>query len=660
MLTGRQLALMVMSFLCLLNLNFVSHYASANTTSLSPEDRKIYLEAFLAVKENRWGQARILASKATSPVLAKVVEWTYLRYGEPLPSANAQNEFIIQNPNWPHLSRLRVRAEIVISKQSSDQEILQFGDSYPPRTGKGRMRYGEALISTGEKTKGQLWIRRAWTENKFSKNDVDKYAKKFAPILRFKDHQARIDRIIWRFRKSKAMAMVKYLSNEDRAVANARIALHRGQSTALDKLKNVATHRHADPGLIYEQIRWHRRRQDNDKASILLNKAIGKLGPAPYKWWQERHILIRRAINDLEFQKAFDLARQHRQNIGTKGYAEAEWLAGWIALRFLSEPEVASRHFTLFNKAVETPVSRARGAYWLGRAAEVNNKTLAGEWFEKGTTYPTAYYGQMSFEAMGQKSRWQPPTTFNTKKAAIATFNGKELVQVIRLLYELGESKRADSFLYHLTSKALTPIERWLVADLARQVERPNVSVRLSKQARRHHISLGRAGFPTVKLPNNKLEPALAYALIRQESEFRAEAISPAGARGLMQLMPATARQVAKNIGVKYRKSRLLEADYNMSMGTHYLRQMLDKYNGSYIMAIAAYNAGDHRVDQWIKSNGDPRTTDVDAIDWIERIPFGETRNYVQRVMENLQIYRALANKGPAKLALQQDLNRGT
>jgi soluble lytic murein transglycosylase len=627
---------------------------------LSPSDLTIYRQAFVAMKQNKWDKARNLASRATVKLPAKVIEWSYLRHSKQLPLYGTLNSFIVKNGHWPGQTRLRKRAELAALKESSDHPILQFGKRFSPTTGKGRIRYGEALIASGRQKPGEDWIRRAWVNNNFDKRAGERFLKKHKTILRPEDHRDRANRLLWHFQRQQATRMLKLLSKEDRAVARARISLHRGLKTAMADFAKVPQSRTLEPGLLYERVRWHRRKKENDEAVVWLKKLGAGVGPAPHKWWTERHILIRRALNDGFDQQAFELARAHRQKRGKGSYAEAEWLAGWIALRFLQDSNSAFVHFANFTSGVETPVSRARGAYWSGRAAKQSNQlALAAQWFHKGAAYPSTFYGQMAIEALGKNGKWAPPAKEPDASDASLIFDGREFVRIVRFLNQLNESRRADPFLYQLSRTAQSPTEKLLVANLALEVRRPNVSVRLAKLARRNHIGLGTAGYPRLKLPNKKVEQALAHAVIRQESEFRPEAISPAGARGLMQIMPATAKQVAREVGVKYNKGKLLEPEYNMKLGTHYLRQMIRKYNGSYIMAVAAYNAGMHRVDRWVIDNGDPRKANVDAVDWIEKIPFGETRNYVQRVMENLQVYRALISGGQPKLTLMTDLKRG-
>ncbi len=638
----------------------MSAAANAGKATLSPSDRKIYREAFELVAEDRWLDAKRLAATARDKLPAKIIHWTYLRYSRGMPGYFQITDFIEKNPNWPHMRRLRSRAELSASHSASDTYILQWTKRHEPVTGRGRIRLGEALIARGKKKQGQAWIRRAWHESRLPRGKSLGYYKTHKSLLTTADHLRRIDNLLWRRRVSEAREVLELLDGGDKAAIEARLAMRKRAKDAEALVTALPSSRLTGTGITYDRVRWLRRTGRRDDALDLLNKPLKALGPAPHYWWVERRIHARYAINLRLYDKAYNILRQHRQTKGSRGYAEAEWLMGWIALRFKNEPLLALKHFNDFAEAVETPVSLARAAYWTARAAAAADMpTLASKWHQTAASYPTTFYGQMSHVAIGAAGRWSVGRGVTVSATERQDFDARELVRAVRYLIQIGENKRADAFLYQLTALAKTPVDRRLVSDLSVEAGRPQLSVRITKAARRVHVPLGLAGYPTVSLPNDLVEPALAYAVIRQESEFRTEAVSPAGARGLMQLMPGTARQVAKGLGLKYRRSKLMDPEFNMTMGTNYLAQMLEKYNGSYIMAVAAYNAGDHRVDRWMDRYGDPRLPNVDAIDWIEKIPFEETRNYVQRVMENLQIYRTVTQRKRSKLALASDLKRG-
>ncbi len=632
----------------------------AGTVRLSPADRKIYRQAFEAVVKNKWSTARKLAAGASDPGPAKIIEWTQLRYSRALPGFTTLATFIKANPHWPHQRRLAARLELAAAYGKGARSYIRWAKQHPPRTTKGRVRLGEALIARGRKKEGENWIRQAWTENRFRKGRGLKLFDKHQSILRTEDHLARLDRLLWRGKRKQAKTMLDLLPEQDRIFVEARIALMRRSKDAKKKLALVPKEKLSHPGLLYERIRWLRRERDYDEAMKLLATASPTSGLAPHKWWQERQILTRRALRRGEHKTAYRLASRHGMSQGTKAYTEAEWFAGWIALNFRKRPKTAKPHFDRFREAVRTPVSVARASHWLAQtAAAAGRADVAAEWYQWSRAYPSTFYGQLSYEMTGHNATWRIIPDLAPEPAEKARFDADELVRAVRYLKLLELPERMDAFLYALVASSKAPDNRKLVADLATEVGRLQLSVRISKLARQEHVSLGFTGYPRIPLPAaSTIEPALAYAIIRQESEFREEAVSHVGARGLMQLMPGTARRMAKELGLKYQRSKLLDPELNMTFGTHYLSMLLEMFDGNYAMAAAGHNAGEHRVERWIKLHGDPRTPNVDMIEWIEQIPFSETRNYVQRVMENLQIYRALEAGGGGRLSLSKDLNR--
>ena len=339
---------------------------------------------------------------------------------------------------------------------------------------------------------------------------------------------------------------------------------------------------------------------------------------------------------------AYRIASQHGLKEGI-GFAEGAWLAGWIALRFVKNPEQAVQHFTRLYEGVSSPISRARGAYWAGEAvAAKDTKEAAAIWYRRAAAHSSTYYGQLASQRLGQDLEVTFKKAPDASLEVRAIFERRELVYIIRLLGEIEETDTHRRFLHHLRESAETGEEFQLVTELAVAQGRPDIALRTAKDARLAGFVMHEQLYPRPELPEiNGLEPALVLALIRQESQFYIEAVSRSGARGLMQLMPATAKSVAKGLKLPYRKDRLTEdAAFNMRLGTTYLAQLIERFDGSVMMALAGYNAGPHRVVRWVRRYGDPRRPEVDAVDWVERIPFSETRNYVQRILETLPIYQ--------------------
>jgi soluble lytic murein transglycosylase len=380
----------------------------------------------------------------------------------------------------------------------------------------------------------------------------------------------------------------------------------------------------------------------------------------PRRWWRERAILARRALNDGHVSAAYRIASVHGLTEGVE-YLEAEWLAGWITLRFLAEPSKARGHFAAVHGAARYPISRARGAYWAGRAAEAAGDVKdARRWYEKASTHPATYYGQLAHGRLPESRNGALPADPYVDPVARAAFRHHPLVRAITLLVRAGLAKQIRPFIRRLDDLGPTPGWRALTAELAQRAGRPDLAVWTAKQAIKDGIGLTRAGYPVLDAaPVPGIEAPLLHALIRQESAFDQRAVSHRGAAGLMQLMPRTARNVAKRISKPYRRDRLLDdKGYNLAIGQAYLRGLLAEFDGSYVLALAAYNAGPHRARRWLKKNGDPRSTEVNAVDWVEMIPFRETRNYVQRVMENLQVYRMRLGRVELAANPENDLRR--
>ena len=406
-------------------------------------------------------------------------------------------------------------------------------------------------------------------------------------------------------------------------------------------------------------MRWRRRKERDDEARALLAHPPAKL-VQPDLWFAERSILARRALRTGQASVAYELVGNAGETSGAT-LAEAEWLAGWIALRFLNNPDKAIQHFAKLHDSVRFPVSQARGAYWAGRAAEAKkDPVLAKQWYGKAAKHVTTFYGQLAAPLVGSSLKQLIPPDPKPSPAARKAFDNLELVKATKLIARAKNRAWLRSFVLTVMEEVKTPADQELVAELAVALQRPDLAVLASKHAVRLGVQFVATGYPTSPVLNgSKLETALQLAVIRQESAFDPEAASGAGARGLMQLMPATAKGLARELRLTYTPEKLTnDPNYNMTLGSHYLGNIIANFNGSYAMGLAAYNAGPSRVHAWIKAYGDPRTGAVDMIDWIELIPFEETRTYVQRVMENLSIYRTRLNEPQVATSLREDLDR--
>jgi soluble lytic murein transglycosylase len=415
-----------------------------------------------------------------------------------------------------------------------------------------------------------------------------------------------------------------------------------------------------DPGLVFEVARYWRRQDEFAKAAAALDTPPLK-ARKPDKLWGEIENAARDALDEGSVSVAYRLAASHGSESGT-AFADGEWLSGWIALRFLQEPDTALRHFSNLYGGTTSVFSKARGAYWAGRAEEIRkNKKAADKWYKLAAGNLTVYYGQLAAMRLGESTALRIKVEPKPTPKETATFDKNELVRVIRALNAIGVRERSRPFLVRLINDAGKLPDYRLLAILSRQSDQDDLALMAAKNARQNGAEMADYLFPVISVPaGGKVEPAFVLGLIRQESAFNAQAVSPAGAMGLMQLMPDTAKQIGKQLNVAKFKDERLTADpkFNITLGRAYLDKLVDRFGGSYVLATAAYNAGPNRVRQWMDTYGDPRQADTDVVDWIESIPFDETRNYVQRVMENLQVYRSRLTKGPSRLALDDDLRR--
>ncbi|MCC3305057.1 lytic transglycosylase domain-containing protein [Sneathiella sp. HT1-7] len=632
------------------------------TGLLSARDLKIYKEAFAAADNRQWNSALEISRRATYKLPAEVIEWRYFRAYRNHASFDQISRFIDDHPDWPGQRTLRRRAEQALDETVSRARILKWFAHYEPVTGIGMYRYGDALISIGKQADGTNWVRKAWLLGEFSKQTESEILKKYNGLLTTSDHEKRLDHLLWERETDAAVRLFPLLSEDAKKLATARIRLIRNSWNVDQAIRAVPADLQNDPGLIFERAKWRRRKALDDESRELLLE-IDDTAPRADIWWPERHLHARKLLSKGHITEAYNLASQHGLTDGAD-FAAAEWLSGWIMLRFLNDGEQALLHFTRLYENVSYPISRSRGAYWIGRAKEnLGEKVMAEYWYKVAAQYYTTYYGQMALHELGQKKLPAIPQIASARKLISNEGSKDEQILIVRHLAEIGAAKWTKPFLLAMTEKAQNESEYIAVADLATAIGRPDYAIAIAKRASQLGTELTEINWPTPSLAiqNPPIEPALMLAITRQESAFASDAVSWAGARGLMQLMPGTAKQVSRKLNVNYSKP-LLTADpsYNAMLGSAYLASLIEKFNGSYVLAIASYNAGPANVSRWLKQWGDPRSGDIDMVDWIELIPFSETRNYVQRVIENLQVYRErLAEEDGSVLKISYDINRG-
>ena len=616
------------------------------------------LSAIAAARTGDWPQAYTRANQGKDALLPKIVRW--LDYTRPTPGSRFAElaAFIDQNPDWPQQKKLQRRAEEALTAESDDV-AADWLKRHPPLGGVGKARAAQIMLNRGNAEAGTAALRAAWIEGDFNAADERSFLVRYWGMLRPEDHQKRLDRLIWDGLTDAARHMLPLVSADYRLAAEARMALASDSANGEALLAKVPAQLRSDPGVAFEEARW-RRKKNNYEAAAQLLLAHGDSPVRPVAWWSERQLVARQVLATGNADTAYKLAQQHGLSDGY-AYSEAEFLSGYIALRYRKDPALALDHFTRILARVSTPYGKARAAYWSGRAAEAaGNSELATKWYATGAEHMATFYGQLAAHQLGKDAPPRPVPEPQPSSAEQKHFNAEELVRAAQLLFAAGDRDHARSFVMQMAENAKTPVDFAMLASLAEAQGRIDLAIAVAKRSIEAGTPLMVHGYPVTALPNGgTAERSLLFAIVRQESGFAPEAMSRVGARGLMQLMPATAAGVASKLQLPYSLDRLTaDAVYNLTLGRSYIERLIDDFGGSYPLAIAAYNAGPGRIRQWLHEFGDPRGRDISMVDWIEMIPFNETRLYVQRVLENLQIYRGQDTNNVTAFSLASDLAR--
>lgn len=651
-----RLTILVMCLLALAS-GLVAGAPASAADALKPAQKDIYTRVFAAAQADKWTEARATAARGKDALLDKALDWMDLTR----PDSNATfaeiTAFLHAHPDWPHRNTLRLRGEQKMPETLPATAVSLWFAEFPPLTQDGRLRQLAALKASGHTEKLTGLARTVWRRSVFGRSAETDFLKAYAGLLRAQDHASRLDWLLWEGHLTSAERMLPLVPADLRALAVARMRL-RDLSPGVDAAINaVPKALQDDPALLYERIRWRRMKGRTDEARELLVQAPADPDNAGY-WWRERAYHFREALNAGHISDAYKLASRHGAKSGIV-FAEGEFLAGWTALRFLEDKKDALTHFTRMHDGVSTPISRGRAAYWAGRAAEaLNRREEAARWYGEASAHITTFYGQLAAARLEGPLPALPADPI-PDAAEIAAFEKLELVRLVRRLSEIDQPKLLSIFLDAVARQADSAGQRQLVADLGQVNGNPDVGVRLARQFAQDGLQLIEAGYPVPgRIAEGHPKQPLILSLIRQESNFDSQAVSRAGARGLMQLMPGTAKQVARQEQLTYAPAKLTEdPDFNVALGSRYMVDLLDNYDGFYPAAIAAYNAGPSRASRWLREIGDPRRGDIDIVDWIELIPFSETRNYVQRVLENLYVYRTRLQLHPTDTTKERTLH---
>ncbi|TPE49403.1 lytic transglycosylase domain-containing protein [Amaricoccus solimangrovi] len=619
----------------------------------SPPDGRALTEAMGKARAGDWTTALARARAADAGVGADIILWVRLVDG--VAGFDEYADFLARDADWPERDRIRARAEAKIPADLAPEAVVAFFGDEAPLTPSGALRYADALAALARGAEGARAIVAAWTTLSMSPAEQVAIQAAWEPEVAPHDVE-RLDMLLWRGLTDQAERMLPLVPEDWRALGRARIAVRRDSDGLMALIEAVPESLANDPGLAYERYlyRVKQRRWEEAGAYMLAHSGSAATLGRPEMWMERRAGLARDALQRGDVATAYGLAASGH---GTSGadYAESEWLAGFIALTRMDDPERALGHFRTFRGLAGTPISLGRAFYWIGRAeAAAGAPEAAAAAFREGARYQTSFYGQLAAEeagigfdadlvAAGAVPDWQ-----DMPAAA------RPVARAASLFLLAGDDANATRF-FRQAAEGRGAADRAALAQMAIDSGRPHIGLRVAKDAAAEGIVLPAQYYPPHRMAGATwaVPTEWAMAIARQESEFNARAGSGAGARGLMQLMPATARSVAEAEGLPYDGARLAsDPIYNARLGTGYLARMLGRFGGSYVLATAAYNAGPGRVDRWIAELGDPRDPAVDPVIWIESIPYSETRNYVMRVLEGTQIYRArLGGQGPIRLA---------
>jgi soluble lytic murein transglycosylase len=641
-------------------INKTSRKTADKSSILKQKDFDRAKETIQFIKEKKWNSALKSSAKVKDRDFRNLITWMYLKTSRNGASFNEYKKFIEQNEDYPRINRIRYLAEEKIYlRNNSPTSVINWFEKYPPLGGLGKIKLAEAYLEQKQLDKVRPLIKEGWITASIRKNDLGYYRGKFKKFLDSDDHIKRADHLAWERKYWDLKRMLKYLPNDQKTLYNARQILMSNSYGVDNAISKVPQYLKEDPGLEFDRLRWRNRRGRLDGSLEILYRNSLKTENQmvrPDKWWEQRESVVRSLIYKKKYKTAYKISSEHALSAGPS-FAEAEWLSGWIALTFLNSPEYAINHFQNFYNNVGYPISLARGAYWLGASYELLNETeLSKQFYSAAAEFPMTYYGQLAFNKINPGGNFELKDQSFFNKEYEKEFKKNKLIRHLILLKELNATQLGKDIFKHLADLNIEKGSEVLAADLATSLERYDFAIQISKKASYEKRFYNKYNYPIISTPkviNNKVMPKseVILAIIRQESEFDKSANSWAGARGMMQLMKYTAKIVAKQAKLPYSISGLTrDPEYNIKLGSYYFNSLIEDYNGVYPFAIAAYNAGPNRVKTWRRVNGDPSKGQLSYINWIEQIRFKETRNYVQRVLENINVYKYILNEGPVKI----------
>ena len=635
------------------------------TKTLNNKDFEISKVVFDYVDRKQWKLALSDAQKMQDKTIYTLVNWMYLIDSQSGASFNEYFIFIKNNKDWPRINRIKYLAEHKINfDNNTPSSIIEYFTNNPPLSGFGKLRLAEALLENNQAEKSKSLVKDGFKDAELSKNDLRYFSKIFKKFLTQQDYTLRADYFAYEAKYQDLRDTIEYLNPDYQKLYNARAALFTKRS-ADNLIAQVPQYLKEDPGLIYDRIKWRRKKARFDDALTLINQSASDSLERNQYLAKERLSIARDKIQDKEFKTAYEILKDHRLKEGSD-YAEIEWHLGWLALSFLNQPDAALAHFLRMNAAVSYPISKARAAFWIGKTyKKLGQVNQANTWFKTGSQYGTTFYGQLSHKEIDEK-KFSINNSFKFSEEKYEEFKkNNPLAKSVIVLKELNRTRYTKDILRHLgdVDQNKTAEEISMAGVLAQDIERYDFAIQIAKNASYKNLNFLEISYPKIEVPKQIkdqkiLDSSVILALIRQESEFDTSATSRVGAKGLMQIMPATGKLLSKVTNIDFSREKLTrDKDYNLALGSYYISDLDDLF-GSQYLAFAAYNAGPNRVEKWIKTHGDPRKKQIDAIDFIELIPFHETRNYVQRVSENINVYEYLKDPGNATNKIEKILYR--
>jgi soluble lytic murein transglycosylase len=591
---------------------------------------------------------------APSGVGRDVIDWQRLRSGEG--RLGDYEAFLARRPDWPGLPLLKEKGEAAVARSTDPARVIAYFGTDLPETGKGAVALVAALQASGRLAEAETEAMRAWADLPFDAEDEAALMALQPEAVGFV-HELRADNLLWAGRKAEAARMLPLLSEDWQALVRARLALRAEGKGVTGLVAAVPKARATDPGLAFERFQWRMKKDLYDDALALIlersdsSDALGR----PEAWAERRAVLTRWLIRQDRASEAYKVAARNHMTEGTD-YADLEFLAGFVALRKLNDPTTALKHFANLKASVSTPISLARALYWQARAEEAAGKDATAT-YQAAAKHQTAYYGLLAAEKLDLPLDAALLTDDRPPDWRQAGFARSSVLEAAFLLLKAGDRTLAKRFVLHL-AEGMPDAELAQLADMALSVDEPHIAVLIGKAAAERGLILPRAYYPVPGFVPEGLSVsrALALAIARRESEFDPAARSSADARGLMQVLPGTAKQMAAKLGKTFEVGKLLsDPAYNVAMGAAYLAQMAEEFGPSVALIASGYNAGPGRPRRWITEFGDPRRPDVDIVDWVETIPFTETRTYVMRVVEGVVIYRAKlkGEAGPVRITAE-------